>query len=133
MNRPTSRILCVDGSSRRLQELTDALQQSGFEVWTASDASEAVCLVSGLHFDVVAIDQRSALAQPEVWNCLAESHTTLPILVHSGLPRPSMLCRNTQVVSSGPSANQEIVLALLLLLLGDGPASKVRKAQSVAA
>jgi hypothetical protein len=133
MNRSTTRILCVDSSPRRLRELTDALERAGFEVWTAGGASDAVCLVSGLHFDVVAIDQSSASARPEVWNCLAESHPTLPILVHSRAPRTSMLCRNPQVISSGPSTNHEIVLALLLLLLGEGPMSKTRKPQFIAA
>ena len=133
MNRSTTRILCVDSSPQRLRELTDALEKSGFEVWTASGAGDAVCLVSGLPFDVVAIDQMSASAQPEVWNCLAESHPTLPILVHSGVSRMSMLCRNARVISSGPSANHEVVLALLLLLLGDAPRSKTRKPQSIAA
>jgi DNA-binding NtrC family response regulator len=133
MNRSTARILCVDSSHQRLRELTDALEKAGFEVWTASGASEAVCLVSGLHFDVVAIDQISASTQPEVWNCLAESHPTLPILVHPGASHISMLCRNAHMISSGPSGNHEIVVALLLLLLGDAPRSKVRKPQSIAA
>jgi hypothetical protein len=44
-----------------------------------------------------------------------------------------MLCRNPQVISSGPSTNHEIVLALLLLLLGEGPMSKTRKPQFIAA
>src|SRR5437016_12901529 len=128
MNRSTTRILCVDSSPRRLRELTDALERAGFE-----GASDTVCLVSGLHFDVVAIDHLSASSRPEVWNCLAESHPTLPILVHSGAPRTSMLCRNPQVISSGPSTNHEIALALLLLLLGEGPMSKIRKPQFIAA
>jgi DNA-binding NtrC family response regulator len=130
MNRSTTRILCVDSSPQRLRDLTFGLERAGFEVWTARGASDAVCLVSGLHFDVVAIDQSSASARPEVWNCLAEAHPTLPILVHSGAPRMSMLCRNAQAVSS---SNHEIVLALLLLLLGDKPALKARKPQCIAA
>lgn len=133
MSRSNARILCVDSSPRRLRELTDALERAGFEVWTAFGASDAVCLASGLHFDVVAIDQVSALARPEIWNCLAESHPALPILVHSGVPRMSTLCRKSQVVSSGPSSSHEIVLALLLLLLGERPASGVGKPQFVAA
>lgn len=90
MNRSTTRILCVDSSPRRLRELTDALERAGFEVWTARGASDAVCLVSGLPFDVVAIDQLSASARPEVWNCLAESHPTLPILFIRA--RPARQC-----------------------------------------
>jgi DNA-binding NtrC family response regulator len=133
MKRSTARILCVDSSPQRLRELTDALEKAGFEVWTASGAGDALCLVSGLHFEVVAIDQMSVSAQTEVWNCLAESHTSLPILVHSGVSRMSTLCRNGHVISSGPSGNHEIVLALLLLLLGHAPRSKVRKPQSIAA
>lgn len=130
MTRSISRILCVDSSPQRLRRLTDALESAGFQVWTASGASDAVCLASGLHFDVVAIDQSSASARPEVWNCLAESHPTLPILLHSGAPRMSMLCHNAQAVSS---SNHEIVLALLLLLLSEEPESKVRKRQCMAA
>jgi DNA-binding NtrC family response regulator len=130
MNRSTARVLCVDSSPQRLRELTDALEKADFEVWTASGAGDAVCLVSGLHFDVVAIDHMSASSQTEVWNCLAESHPTLPILVHSGVSRVSMLCRNARVISS---ANHELVLALLLLLLGNAPRSKARKPQSIAA
>jgi len=133
MNRSTTRILCVDSSPRRLRELTEALERAGFEVWTAGGASDAVCLVSGLRFDVVAIDQRSASAQPEVWNCLAESHPALPMLVHSVAPRTSMLCRNSQLIASASSTNHEIVLALLLLLLGEGTMPKIRQPQFIAA
>lgn len=133
MTRSSARILCVDSSPRRLHELTDALERAGFEVWTAFGASDAVCLASGLHFDVVAIDQASASARPEVWNCLAETHPALPILLHSGAHQMSTLCRNYQVVSSGPSSNHEIVLALLLLLLGGRPASGVGNPQFIAA
>ena len=129
MTHSTARILCVDSSPQRLRQLTDALETAGFQVWTASGASDAGCLASGLHFDVVAIDQSSALARPEVWNCLSESNPALPILVHSGAPR-RVLCRN---VSSVHSSNHEIVLALLLLLLEEDPASKVHKAQCMAA
>jgi DNA-binding NtrC family response regulator len=131
MTRSISRILCVDSSPQRLRRLTDALERAGFQVWTAAGASDAVCLASGLHFDAVAIDQSSAAARPEVWDCLAESHPGLPILLHSGAPRRlSMLCPKAQAVSS---SNHEVVLALLLLLLSEQPASKVRQPQCLAA
>jgi hypothetical protein len=133
MTRSCARILCVDSSPQRLRLLTEALENAGFEVWTAFGASDAVCLASGLQFDVVAIDQSSALARPEVWNCLAETHPALPILVHSGVHRRSMLCPDTQSVSSGPSLNHETILALLLLLLGEGPVSRIHKPQFIAA
>ena len=129
MTRSIARILCVDSSPRRLRELTDALERAGFEVWTAFGASDAVCLASGLHFDVIAVDQVSALARPEVWNCLAESYPKLPILVHSGVSPVSTLCRNSQV----PSSDHEIVLALLLLLLSERTAAAIRKPQFIAA
>ncbi len=119
MTRSVSRILCVDSSPRRLRELQGALERAGFEVWVAQGANDAVCLASGLHFDAVAVDHHSSLARAEVWNCLADLHPALPILVHSGAPRESALCRHAQVVSSSPSHNPEVVLALLLLLLGD--------------
>ena len=131
MTRSSARILCVDSLPQRLRQLTEALESAGFEVWTAFGASDAVCLASGLHFDVVAIDQQSALARPEVWNCLAETHPTLPILVHSGVRRRSTLCPNTQ--SAGPSLNHETVLALLLLLLGEKSASRIHKPHFIAA
>ena len=119
MTRPVSRILCVDSSPRRLRELQEALELAGFEVWVASGANDAVCLASGLHFDAVAVDQHSSLSRAEVWDCLADLHPALPILVHSGAPRESALCRHAEVVSSSPSHNPEVVLALLLLLLED--------------
>jgi len=57
MRTAPSRILCIDSSARRLHELTDSLERSGFDVWTAHGASEAVCLASGLRFDVVVVDR----------------------------------------------------------------------------
>jgi DNA-binding NtrC family response regulator len=133
MTRSTPRILCVDSSARRLHDLQGALERAGFEVWTARGASDAVCLVSGIQFDVMAMDQVSSLSRPEVWECLAESQPGLPILVHSGVPKMSALCRHSQVVSSGQSQNPEVVLALLLLLLEDGPTSRPRRQEWAAA
>ena len=119
MMRPAPRILCVDSSARRLRELKDVLEHAGFEVWTALGAMDAVCLASGLHFDVVAVDQASSLLREEIWSCLADLQPALPILVHSGTPKVSALCRHSQVISSGPAESFEVVLALLFLLLGD--------------
>jgi DNA-binding NtrC family response regulator len=133
MAHSTPRILCVDSSPRRLRELQGALERAGFEVWTARGASDAVCLVSGIHFEVVAMDQTSSLLRAEVWDCLAELQPGLPILVHSGVPKMSALCRHSQVVSSGPSQNPEVVLALLLLLLGNSQSSGPRTHQWAAA
>lgn len=121
MTQSTPRILCIDSSPRRLHELTEALGRAGFDVWTAQGASEAVCLAFGLRFDVLVMDQVSSLSRSEVWDCLSESQPHLPILVHSGAPRGAALCRNLRFVStSGPTQSPEVVLALLLLLLGDG-------------
>ncbi len=133
MTHSTLRILCVDSSARRLRELRDVLERAGFEVWTARGASDAVCLVSGIPFDVMAMDQTSSLLREEVWECLAESQPGLPILVHSGAPKTSVLCRHSQVVSTGPSQNPEVVLALLLLLLGDGHSPQGRSQELAAA
>lgn len=121
MTQSTPRILCIDSSPRRLHELTEALGRAGFDVWTAQGASEAVCLAFGLRFDVLVMDQVSSLSRSEVWDCLSESQPHLPILVHSGVPRGAEMCRNLRFVStSGPTQSPEVVLALLLLLLGDG-------------
>jgi CheY-like chemotaxis protein len=125
MRTAPSRILCIDSSARRLHELTDSLERSGFDVWTAHGASEAVCLASGLRFDVVVVDHASSLARPEIWECLCDSQPHLPILVHSGSSKGSDLCRHLRLVShAGPTEKPEVVLALLLLLLGDGDGSK---------
>lgn len=133
MMRPVPRILCVDSSVRRLHGLQSALEKAGFEVWTARGASDAVCLASGLRFDVVAVDHASTRTRAELWDCLAELHPRLPILVHSGVSRMSTLCRHSQVVSSGASHDPEVVLALLLLLLGDHFSSPAHSPELAAA
>jgi CheY-like chemotaxis protein len=121
MTQSTPRILCIDSSPRRLHELTETLGHAGYDVWTAQGASEAVCLASGLRFDVVVMDQVSSLSRSEVWDCLAESQPHLPILVHSGTSKGADLCRHWRFVStSAPAQNPEVVLALLLMLLGEG-------------
>jgi DNA-binding NtrC family response regulator len=121
MTRSAHRILCVDSSPRRLHDLTDTLQRAGFDVWTARGASDAVCLASSLDFDVMVLDQTSSLARPEVWNCLSDSRPHLPILVHSGSSKRNEPCRHLRLVASSEQPqNPEVVLALLLLLLGDG-------------
>lgn len=134
MTQPAHRILCVDSSPRRLHDLTDTLQKAGFDVWTARGASDAVCLATSLNFDVMVLDQASSLARPEVWNCLSDSNPNLPILVHSGPARGSELCRHLRLVApSAPPQNPEVVLALLLLLLGDGSGSSPKTHEWAAA
>jgi DNA-binding NtrC family response regulator len=134
MTHSSHRILCVDSSPRRLHDLTDTLQKAGFDVWTARGASDAVCLAASLDFDVMVLDQASSLARPEVWNCLSDSKPSLPILVHSGTAGRSELCRHLRLVSlPQPPQNPEVVLALLLLLLGDGTGSNPRHREWVAA
>lgn len=134
MTRPAHRILCVDSSARRLHDLTDTLQKAGFDVWTARGASDAVCLASSLNFDVMVMDQASSLARPEVWNCLSDAKPRLPILVHSGSAKGNELCRHLRLVTpSAPPQNPEVVLALLLLLLGDGSGSNPKTHQWAAA
>jgi len=118
MTRPIPRILCVDRSARRLRELKSVLERAGFEVWTALGAMDAVCLASGLHFDALAVDQASSRLRQEIWSCLADLQPALPILVHSGSPKLSSLCRHSQVTSTGPSESFEVIVALLFLLLG---------------
>ncbi|HST12044.1 MAG TPA: response regulator [Terriglobales bacterium] len=134
MTHPAHRILCVDSSSRRLNDLTDTLQKAGFDVWTARGASDAVCLATSLKFDVMVLDQASSMARPEIWNCLSESKPSLPILVHSGPAKGSDLCRHLRLVApSTAQQNPEVVLALLLLLLGDGNSSQPKPHEWAAA
>ena len=134
MARLAHRILCVDSSARRLRDLTDTLKKAGFDVWTARGASDAVCLAASLDFDVLVLDHASSLARPEVWNCLSDSKPHLPILVHSGAAKGPELCRHLRLVTP-PEApdNPEVVLALLLLLLGDGTGSSPKSHEWAAA
>jgi DNA-binding NtrC family response regulator len=115
---PGPRVLCIDSSSHRLKEITEALQQADFEVWTAQGVSDAMCLAAGLHFDALAVDQASMQLHPDVWDCLAEAQPELPMLVHSEADRSHQRCGEgaSQKKSSRVS---EVVLALLLLLLGN--------------
>lgn len=134
MTRPAHRILCVDSSPRRLHDLTDTLHKAGFDVWTARGASDAVCLATSLKFDVMVLDQASSMARPEIWNCLSESKPSLPILVHSGPAKGNDLCRHLRLVAPSAAAqNPEVVLALLLLLLGDGNSSRPKTHEWAAA
>jgi CheY-like chemotaxis protein len=134
MMHPAHRILCVDSSPRRLHDLTEILQKSGFDVWTAGGASDAVCLATSLNFDVMVLDQASSMARPEIWNCLSESKPSLPILVHSGPAKGGDLCRHLRLVPSAAAPqNPEVVLALLLLLLGDGSCSNPKTHEWAAA
>ena len=134
MARLAHRILCVDSSARRLRDLTDTLKKAGFDVWTARGASDAVCLAASLDFDVLVLDHASSLARPEVWNCLSDSKPHLPILVHSGAAKGAGLCRHLRLVTPPePPHNPEVVLALLLLLLGDGTGSSPKSHEWAAA
>jgi len=134
MTRPSHRILCVDTSPQRLNDLTDTLQKAGFDVWTARGASDAVCLATALNFDVMVLDHDSSLARPEIWHCLSNSKPQLPILVHSGSHKGTELCRHLRLVASAePPQNPEVVLALLLLLLGDGTGSNPKPQEWAAA
>lgn len=128
MMHPAHCILCVDSSPRRLHDLTDVLRKAGFDVLTAGGASDAVCLAASLNIDVMVLDQASSLARPEIWNCLSESKPHLPILVHSAPSKGNEVCRHLRLVSPPESPqNPEVVLALLLLLLGDGTSSDPKR------
>jgi hypothetical protein len=87
-----------------------------------------------LNFDVMVLDQASSMARPEVWNCLSDAKPSLPILVHSGPAKGNELCRHLRLVApSAAPPNPEVVLALLLLMLGDGPGSNPKTHAWVAA
>jgi len=117
---PGLRVLCIDSSSLRLKLIAETLKKADFEVWTASGASDALCLAAGLHFDALAVDEASTHVSSDLWKCLGETHPDLPMLVHSGLQRVPMLCKE-ETQPRKPSRISEVVLALLLLLLGDAP------------
>jgi hypothetical protein len=113
----TARILWVDTSDLRLSILTRTLEKSGFELWTARGASDAVCLVSGLHFEAVVVDRLSSLQDSEIWQCLIEAQPQLPILVHEGTSRAVEFCGGSRREGLR-SINPEVVLGILMLLLG---------------
>jgi DNA-binding NarL/FixJ family response regulator len=120
MMSPGARVLCIDSSSLRLIEITQALKKANFEVWTARGASDAMCLTAGLHFDALAVDHASTQVQPEVWHCLAEAQPELPVLVHSAQQKGGEPCRQLKLQQTSPRIS-EVVLVLLLLLLGKHP------------
>jgi chemotaxis response regulator CheB len=123
---PGHRVLCIDSSALRLKEITLALEQAHFEVWTAEGASDAMCLAAGLHFDVLTVDQASTRMHPDVWDCLAEAQPGLPVLVHSHDERKPPRCY--EGASRKSSRISELVLALLVLLLGSAPLSQAHAA-----
>lgn len=117
---PGPRVLCIDSSALRLKELTDALEQADFEVWTAMGATDAVCLAAGLHFDALTVDQASTRLHPDVWDCLAEAQPELPVLVHSRTESVAQRCSEA-AGQRKPSRISELVPALLVLLLKNPP------------
>jgi DNA-binding NtrC family response regulator len=119
---PGLRVLCIDSSSPRLKLIAETLKKADFEVWTANGASDALCLTTGLHFDALAVDEASTHVRADLWKCLVEAQPDLPMLVHSGLQRVPELCREASQ-SNRFSPISEVILALLVLLLGDTPLS----------
>ena len=116
MGPRTARILCVDSSDVRLHMLARTLEKSGFEVWIAQGASDAVCLASGLHFEAVVVDRLSSQQRPDVWQCLSETQPQLPMLVHEGNARAVELCGGSPREGMR-SINPEVVLGILMLSL----------------
>ena len=114
----TARILCIDSSHLRLQMLARTLGKSGFEVWTAQDAGEAVCLASGMRFEALVVDRTSSRLRSDIWQCLTEAQPQLPILVHEGTARAVELCGGSAREGTR-SINPEVVLGILMLLLGN--------------
>ena len=120
---PGMRVLCIDSSPARLKLIAETLKKAKIEVWTANGASDALCLAAALHFDALAVDEASTHVRADLWKCLAETQPDLPMLVHSGLQRVPDPCRDA-AHSKKPSRISEVILALLLLLLGDAPLSQ---------
>lgn len=115
------RILCLDSSPARQLAIARALEKAGFQVWTASDAKDAVCMAFGLRFDAVVVDHKASTTSANVWNCLAESQPSLPIIVHSqarDLHSSPARCEG----ESTPAATPELILAMLTILLSTTPA-----------
>jgi DNA-binding NtrC family response regulator len=113
-----ARVLCVDSSELRLQNLKRTLEKAGFEAWTAWGASDAVCLASSVPFDALIADQTSYCKRADIWECLAQSHPRLPILVHEGKARAVGLCGEWESRTVPRNVNPEALLAMLVLLLG---------------
>lgn len=118
MSRQTARILCVDSSTLRLQGLIRTLGKAGFETWTATGASDAVCLASVLRFDALVMDRVSSSRRSDIWACLSHAQPELPILVHEGTSRAVTLCGEPEPRTVERPVNPEVLLAMLVLLLG---------------
>lgn len=128
MSQRAHRILCVNSSPLHLPHITHTLRKAGFEVWTAEGAGDALCMVSGLDFDALVMDQESSDQKNAMWQCLSECRPDLPVLVHSSSSQARSLCGEDVPKERG--LNPEVVLAMLVLMFGD---PRVRHAAHAAA
>jgi hypothetical protein len=111
------RILCVDSSDTRCAHLHVMLDKAGFEVWTARDASDALSFATSLAPDAVVADQPSTLDHEESWEKLMAMRS-LPVIVHSAVPRLGGWPANAGEFAPVRTGNPEIIMAILTLLLG---------------
>ena len=116
------RVLCIDSSELRLRQISSTLRKAGFDVWTAEGATHALCLSTVLKFDVLVADRESMLQREEIWQCLADTLPSLPLLVHPGVSQVIDLCAQNGRDQFSRPVNPEVVLAMVTLLLGrEGP------------
>jgi PleD family two-component response regulator len=112
------RVLCVDSSDSRREQLTAALENGGVEVWAARDLRDALPLVDGLLPDAILVDQASTHQRHSEWKKLIDRDLKVPALVHSTPSKPEAWPDLPGDFGVVRTQDPEVIVAILTLLLG---------------
>ena len=118
MKSHPARVLCIDSSDRRREQLTAALENLGVEVWAARDLRDALPLVDGLTPDALVVDEASTHRRELEWDKLIAQDLKVPALIHSASAKSAgwpELAGDFGVVRT---EDPEVIVAILTLLLG---------------
>src|SRR5690242_19363078 len=87
MEQPNkTRILCVDDEESPLFLSRKVLEKSGYEVWTATSARQALALMAQEHIDLVVTDQlMPEVTGTELAKAVKASHPSIPVVLLSGV------------------------------------------------
>lgn len=121
MAHTSCRILVVDSSVARAQELCGTFAKAGWEIWPGRNVQDALLLAARLSFNVVVAHESSTRHHPELWAQLAESAQGACWIVHNSSRRaePWFGCA---ALDSDPV----LILAVLMLLLETQPPATVQ-------
>jgi hypothetical protein len=111
------RILCIDTSDSRRAKLAAALEDSGFDVWTARNVCDAVMMADVLRPSAVLADQSSTLCHENDWDKFKRMFPRVPVLVHSAIPSMAALSTDENDFSVVRSGDLEIVIAILTVVV----------------